>query len=537
MKISPPQSSPASPRASPLSSPSRQPRRQKKINPARSFFSVGRWWQQAEVPSDGPTSTAREGGDGTATTLKRGASIFYWNGPASRSSQSFVLDVKGGTKRAGGETSSGSPPLPARAHDIADEAQPLLHQQQRGTFEEENRGGDHPFSSARRRRFVHIAAAFLRDYQSSRGPTLSTNLDGVTDFYLMMHAVQSSRTWGVVMACATAVLFLGSCFEGGDGDSSWHTYDNGLLRERGRRKGQILTFCALFPMAIYFADLLLMWIVGGRGAPDSPTAASSREFSAAEEEVGGRRGERQAEGNRRSRRTRESLTAIFFLAFAVETLITVGTDRVLDRRLWTSVFKPVVVFCASTRSRNALDAINRVARIVAKVLMVELFLIFIFGAIACQVYGDFDSFSGLGVSFLSMFELSTTVVNPSLWSPVMNERGEAASLFFIPFLIVSVFYTHSLVLSVVFQSYMDGMSFIRERTAFDRERALELAFEAVSLADGVTKAEPRSLHELEPVAVSTASIKEVLGFIRPHYGRVKLDALVNIVDPHGSGSV
>ena len=85
----------------------------------------------------------------------------------------------------------------------------------------------------------------------------------------------------------------------------------------------------------------------------------------------------------------------------------------------------------------------------------------------------------------------------------------------------SVFYLHSLVLSVVFQSYMDGMAAIREHSALDREKNLQLAYEALSDLD----------------KAPTLRIRGALGLLREHYTVTKVNILMQTVDPINSGAI
>ena len=94
---------------------------------------------------------------------------------------------------------------------------------------------------------------------------------------------------------------------------------------------------------------------------------------------------------------------------------------------------------------------------------------------------------------------------------------------------LSVFYLHSLVLSVVFQSYMDGMAAIREHSALDREKNLQLAYQALSVYE---KDEEQSA-----VMAPTNRIRGALSLLRGHYTTHKVNVLVQTVDPFGSGAL
>ena len=93
----------------------------------------------------------------------------------------------------------------------------------------------------------------------------------------------------------------------------------------------------------------------------------------------------------------------------------------------------------------------------------------------------------------------------------------------------SVFYLHSLVLSVVFQSYMDGMAAIREHSAIDREKNLQLAYEALSDLD--------TDEEFRSTSAPTHRIRGALGLLREHYTVTKMNVLMQTIDPFNSGTI
>jgi len=75
-----------------------------------------------------------------------------------------------------------------------------------------------------------------------------------------------------------------------------------------------------------------------------------------------------------------------------------------------------------------------------------------------------------------------------------------------------------LVLSVVFQTYIQAVTEIHERSASDREDAVRLSFLAL-MKDG------------RPDYISISSVRKCLQIVRPHYNTLKLKALLEIVDP------
>eukprot|EP00978_Attheya_sp_CCMP212_P000972 scaffold2035_cov53-Attheya_sp.AAC.1 len=231
---------------------------------------------------------------------------------------------------------------------------------------------------------------------------------------------------------------------------------------------------------------------------------------------------------------------IALLALSVETAMTVlmrttattssESSLAPPRAIWTSAVKPIALFYVSTKARNALEALRSVVLKAAKVLLMELFLILCFAAVACRMYSNYESFQTLPRAFLSLFELSTTVVNPSIWMP-MYQDSRSAAFFFVPFVVTSVFYLHSLVLSVVFKTYINAVSHIRNRKGMDAEDNLRLAFLAM------TSSRNNSSDGIISNTVPLERVRRVLQVLRPHYGPRKIHALIEIVDPALEGRI
>ena len=108
-----------------------------------------------------------------------------------------------------------------------------------------------------------------------------------------------------------------------------------------------------------------------------------------------------------------------------------------------------------------------------------------------------------------MKKVSTTVVNPSVWMP-MYYTSRTNAFFFVFFIITSVFYLHSLVLSVVFQTYIQAATDIYERSSSDRENAVRLAYLALVKNDEHSE------------CISTSSVRKALQVVRPHYSSLKV---------------
>lgn len=106
----------------------------------------------------------------------------------------------------------------------------------------------------------------------------------------------------------------------------------------------------------------------------------------------------------------------------------------------------------------------------------------------------------------------------------MYEEKPSQAIYFVIFIVTAVIYYHSLVLSVVFQTYIQAATEIHERSVSDREDAVRLAFLAL-------------MKDSQAEYVSTSSVKKCLQVVRPHYNSLKLKALVEIVDPSNQNIV
>lgn len=147
------------------------------------------------------------------------------------------------------------------------------------------------------------------------------------------------------------------------------------------------------------------------------------------------------------------------------------------------------------------------------------------------------------------------------------EKSQWNAIFFVLFIVVSVFYLHSLVLSVVFQVFISSASDVHKRATVDREQSMRLAFLALSSAGGTNtmtlRTDDDGLHNnnnnnntycydhsrktttttppiirsddtstTHNVVTDLNLIYETLQLLRPHYGPVKMKILMDIVSPH-----
>lgn len=111
----------------------------------------------------------------------------------------------------------------------------------------------------------------------------------------------------------------------------------------------------------------------------------------------------------------------------------------------------------------------------------------------------------------------------------MYNESRTAAFFFVLFVTTSTFYLHSLVLSVVFQTYIQASTEIHERSILDREEAIELAFDSLQSVSDIEFDEEEEYGRL----VGLAILEKVLRKMRPHYNAMKIHALLEILDPTG----
>lgn len=126
--------------------------------------------------------------------------------------------------------------------------------------------------------------------------------------------------------------------------------------------------------------------------------------------------------------------------------------------------------------------------------------------------------------------VSTTVVNPSIWMPTYDESPWNA-VFFVIFIVVSIFYLHSLVLSVVFQVFIQSAKEVHRRSTSDKENSLKLAFLALAWARNTPETNQNEFATKNNDSVDLSLICETLRLMRPHYSQQKLNVLMDIISP------
>jgi len=92
-------------------------------------------------------------------------------------------------------------------------------------------------------------------------------------------------------------------------------------------------------------------------------------------------------------------------------------------------------------------------------------------------------------------------------------NGRINAIFFVVFIVVSVFYLHSLILSVVFQVFVQAATEVHHRSAADKEDAIRYAFLVLSS----TRMAEQPIGE-----VHVDLVRDTLTKVRPHYGELKV---------------
>lgn len=317
-------------------------------------------------------------------------------------------------------------------------------------------------------RSVQTASIFLRDYEAGRPPSLPSKLELISPSILEIHEIKFSTSWVYMTRLAAASLFLSSCL--------WD--DTTLI---------LPALLNIFSVIVFGADIML----------HSKLLIPERKW------------------------TKPMICMLAALCIEMPLRYIIGVQ---GRFLFSSAAKPIALFYLSNKANCAFEALGRILPILGRVLALELFMILAFAAVACRLFPRFDSFQNLTTSWLSLFKLSTTVVNPKLWMP-MYSTYRSSAFFFVTFETVCALYLHSLVLSVVFQTYVQAKSEINENSMTVREEAIRHSFEALQNPEGEEK------------KVETESIRKTLRLLRPHYNEMKINTLMQIVDPERCGVI
>ena len=219
--------------------------------------------------------------------------------------------------------------------------------------------------SRRGQKAATISACFLKDYERGHPPTLSSDFSGITRRQLLLYRVKHSFHWNIFgLWLATALLFVPS-FRGRAATLFLHAY-------------AILAFAA----DLYMVDQFR--------CEDTERESNRWPLGAAD----------------RPGRLLFCCMEGFLFLMGLQTIanaIVPNNTVVHAFTLAVSVLKPLVFFYQSRRARDALEALIRISKKLLRVILIEMFLILTFAAVACRLYYNYDSFQTLPQAWLSLF--------------------------------------------------------------------------------------------------------------------------------------
>jgi hypothetical protein len=213
-----------------------------------------------------------------------------------------------------------------------------------------------------RRMAATISAFYLMDYEAGRPPTLTPNFEAITQQQLRIFRIEFSWAWrwfGVNLA--VVILFVAHA----------HNYLPTVVMHT-------------YALIIFLSEIWMKEVLYGsdhsknRNHPDRAMVQPLIIF----------------------------LFALGFESWAILYFFPEHLEKSNNRPFLaiTSIFKPIIFFYISRKARHALEALLRISRIVIRVLMIEMFMILSFAAVACRMYKGYDSFQTLSMSWLSLFE-------------------------------------------------------------------------------------------------------------------------------------
>jgi len=237
-------------------------------------------------------------------------------------------------------------------------------------------------SDAENKKLIRIAAAFLLDYEALRPATLYHDPDRISYSHLFVRDIRFSRAWYATLICAALCLSVSSYFDispqsSSDYYKSWEKTLQGIFN--------------FVPAVLFYLDIAMMAFIR---TPSSQSVGINTHQHLA-----------NAFAPRTSRSWYWAIPlALSLLIICIETAV--NLSRGSRGIIWSNVLTPIAFFYLFQDARGALEALGKIAPQTAYILFVQLFLIFIFAVIACELYGlQFAaSFGDLGLSFISMFE-------------------------------------------------------------------------------------------------------------------------------------
>lgn len=205
---------------------------------------------------------------------------------------------------------------------------------------------------------ISIASCFIMDYEAGRSPTLSSDFHNISDFQLRIYRFQHSFLWRWLgLYPAMFFLFMANF------------------------RSRILT-AALHVEAvmIFLVDIIIRRHLYTKEWKMHEDGQKERQFQKA--------------------------TLVFLVVHGIQSCLWFfghHSEKSFST-LVVSLFKPLLFFYISPRARATLEALLRIGRTIARVMVIELFLILTFAAVACRLYYDQDGFQSLATSWLSLFQ-------------------------------------------------------------------------------------------------------------------------------------
>jgi hypothetical protein len=145
---------------------------------------------------------------------------------------------------------------------------------------------------------------------------------------------------------------------------------------------------------------------------------------------------------------------------------------------WSRALRCWYIAYSNKSIRLALRDIRKTVRDIADVLLLVLLLVCFYTLICTVLFaesGD-ESFANLGISFVSLYALLTTVNYPGVMMPSYNQ-SKWWSLLFISYLILGVFILMNLVLAVVYNNYRKHFKADIKKIIVRRNMLMSLVFD------------------------------------------------------------
>lgn len=219
-----------------------------------------------------------------------------------------------------------------------------------------------------------ICACFLKDYEGGQPPTLSSNFSGISRRQLLLYRVKHSFNWNFLgLTLATILLFIPSF-------QSW-----------------LLTLLLhAYSIVVFATDLYMK-----------------------EQFLDDHQKYNSISGDAKGPFLFETMKGFLFLMSiqSIACFFLPNNSFVHTFTLAVSVFKPIVFFYQSRRARDALEALIRISKKLLRVILIELFLILTFAAVACRLYNDHESFQSLPQAWLSLFARELLAKH---WSSILS---------------------------------------------------------------------------------------------------------------------